>query len=144
MKNPPRCFAWLGPVCALFFGGCETVSAPPVAAAPAPMLTLAQIGGDIFEPSKLDQAPVGRSQRKPTYPFELRRAGVSGGALVDFIVDTEGRVRNARALKFNHEGFATAAVECVSAWTFRPGMKNGRPVNTHMQVPIIFTTNDDR
>jgi hypothetical protein len=31
----------------------------------------------------------------------------------------------------------------VSKWKFRPGRKNGHAVYTHMQVPIVFTLNED-
>ena len=52
-------------------------------------------GVEIFDISKLDQQPVARFQARPQYPFEMRRAGISGEVLVDFIVDTNGDVRNA-------------------------------------------------
>ena len=35
------------------------------------------------------------------------------------------------------------AVQAVSKWKFRPGRKNGHAVFTHMQVPIVFTLNED-
>ena len=39
--------------------------------------------------------------------------------------------------------FESAAVQAVSKWKFKPGRKGGRAVNTHMQVPIVFTLNED-
>lgn len=38
--------------------------------------------------------------------------------------------------------FEAAAVEAVSQWKFAAGQKGGRKVNTHMQVPIVFTLNE--
>ena len=45
-------------------------------------------GMEVFDISKLDQIPVATVQVRPQYPFEMRRAGISGQVVVDFIVDT--------------------------------------------------------
>jgi periplasmic protein TonB len=100
-------------------------------------------GIEVFDISKLDQAPVPRFQAKPSYPFEMRRAGISGEVLVDFIVDTNGDVRNAFAAHSSQREFEAAAVLAVSKWKFKPGRKNGHSVFTHMQVPIVFTLDEN-
>ena len=125
--------------------GCETVSQPPATTPSGPLASDAPVprplGGEAFEISKLDQRPVARIQARPQYPFELRRRGVAGEAVVDFIVDVNGDVQAAYAIRATHADFAKAAVECVEKWKFIPGRKGGRDVNTHMQVPIVFTVN---
>ena len=70
-------------------------------------------------------------------------AGISGEVLVDFIVDTNGDVRNAFAAHSSQREFEATAVQAVTKWKFRPGRKNGHAVFTHMQVPIVFTLNED-
>ncbi len=107
-----------------------------------------QVGGlgkgiEVFDISKLDQQPVARFQARPQYPFEMRRAGIAGEVLVDFIVDSNGDVRNAYSVRSSQREFEAAAVQAVSKWKFRPGKKGGRNVNTHMQVPIVFTLNEE-
>ena len=107
-----------------------------------------QVGGlgkgvEVFDISKLDQAPVAKVQARPQYPFEMRRAGIAGEVLVDFIVDSNGDVRNAYSARSSQREFEAAAVQAVSKWKFRPGKKGGRAVNTHMQVPIVFTLNEE-
>ena len=52
-------------------------------------------GIEVFDLSKLDQQPVARFQARPQYPFEMRRAGIAGEVVVDFIVDNNGDVQNA-------------------------------------------------
>jgi TonB family protein len=96
---------------------------------------------DAVEISKLDNHPIPISRVQPNYPFEMRRKRIAGEAVVDFIVDTQGNVRNAYAIRTPHPVLGDAAVACVMQWKFRPGRKGGRPVNTHMQVPIIFSLN---
>jgi len=100
-------------------------------------------GIEVFDISKLDQQPVAKFQARPQFPFEMRRAGISGEVVVDFIVDTNGEVRNAFAAHSSQREFEAAAVQAVSKWKFRPGRKNGHAVFTHMQVPIVFTLNED-
>jgi len=56
-------------------------------------------GMKVFDPSMLDQQPVPQFQARPQYPFEMRRAGIAGEVTVDFIVDPDGNVQNAYALK---------------------------------------------
>jgi protein TonB len=100
-------------------------------------------GMKVFDISSLDQQPVARVRTPPQYPFEMRRAGVTGEVTVDFIVDSNGDVQNAYAVKSSQREFEQPAVQAVSKWKFKPGRKGGRNVNTHMQVPIVFTLNDE-
>ena len=97
---------------------------------------------EMFDVSLLDQIPVAKFQPPPTYPFEMRRAGISGEVVVDFIITPAGEVWNAYAIRFTRPEFAAPAVTAVSKWKFRPGKKGGRAVYTHMQVPIGFTLSD--
>ena len=100
-------------------------------------------GMQVFDISKLDQTPVPKYQARPQYPFEMRRAGIAGEVLVDFLVDTAGDVQNAYAAKSSQREFEQAAVPAVSKWKFKPGRNGGRDVVTHMQVPIVFTLNEE-
>jgi protein TonB len=100
-------------------------------------------GIEIFDPSKLDQVPIPRVRVQPQYPFEMRRAGITGEVLVEFIVDANGDVRNAFAVRSTQREFETAAVQAVSKWKFKPGRKGGRAVNTRMQQPISFSLAED-
>jgi|ERR1019366_10097585 protein TonB len=96
-------------------------------------------GIEVFDISKLDQIPVAKFQAVPQYPFDMRRAGVTGEVVVDFIVTSDGDVRNAYAARSTQREFEAPAVAAVSKWKFRPGKRGGRAVNTHMQVPVAFT-----
>ena len=93
---------------------------------------------DVYDISFLDRIPQAIVQVRPAYPDKLRAARVSGQALVDFIVDTNGDVRNAFASSATAPEFGVAAAQAVSRWKFRPGQRGTVTVNTHMQVPIVF------
>ncbi len=92
-------------------------------------------------PSKAIPPRVVRQER-PIYPFALRKSGIVGEVLVGFVVDTKGDVVNAIAIRSNSPGFNEAAVQAVRKWKFKPAMVDGRPVNTRMSVPIVFSFND--
>lgn len=98
--------------------------------------------GQIFDLSQLDQIPVARVQQNPIYPYEMRRAGITGEVNIGFIVDSNGDVRDAYVINSTHREFEAPAVQAVSKWKFRPGRRGGRAVNTRMSVPIVFSFND--
>lgn len=105
----------------------------------APKLSKDMFAGlPIFDLAKLDQIPVVKTRVAPQYPAGMRQAEIQGEVTVDFVVTTEGKVVNAFAARSSRREFEAAAVAAVSKWKFSPGTKSGKPVNTHMQVPIAF------
>ena len=100
------------------------------------------IAGPTYDLKQLDRIPQARQQDRPAYPLELRSQGIAGEVVVGFVVDTEGHVRGAEVLRSSQSGFEAPAIDAVSRWTFRPGMKDGRAVNTRMSVPIVFRVSD--
>ena len=135
---------------ALLFAGCQSSSSTaetPAAIAPAtpadaPPPNKSVTPADAYDIRSLDQAPMPKFQARPQYPTEMRKKGIAGQVVVDFIVDTNGDVRNAYVLRSSRREFEAAAVAAVSKWKFQPGRKGGRAVETHMQVPIVFTLNE--
>jgi periplasmic protein TonB len=111
------------------------------AEAPPALVIAAKFEIPVFEIVKLDQKPVVKFRAAPQYPAEMRKAEIEGEVLVDFVVTAEGNVVKASALRSSRREFEAAAVAAVSKWKFVPGKKSGRPVNTHMQVPIGFALN---
>lgn len=100
-------------------------------------------GEPIFNPGDLHRSPVPLSQPPPTYPHALRREALTATVVVEFIVTSSGTVTNAQPVNSTHPGFNDAAVAGVSKWKFRAGMRDGRYVNTRMQVPILFRITDE-
>ena len=99
--------------------------------------------GNVYDISKLDVIPRALFQARPVYPKEMRAQGVNAEVLVDFIIDPNGAVKNAFAAKASRAEFGKSAVDAVSQWKFAPGEKAGNKVYTHMQVPIVYTLNND-
>jgi TonB family protein len=130
-----------GMLISLGAGGCEApaVSPPPRPAAGTVPLKLPAEGPKPGLGLKdLDVIPIAVLTVRPNYPFELRRAGVTGDAWVEFIVGPDGTVRDAWAASATDPRFGSEAVKAVMAWKFKPGRKGGHPVSCRMQVPIQF------
>lgn len=85
-----------------------------------------------------DVKPVPIKRALPQYPFELRQANITGKVIVEFVVTTNGDVANAFAVRSTHPGFEAAAIAEVSRWKFKPGVHQGKKVNTRMQIPLFF------
>jgi len=100
--------------------------------------------GNLFDLAALDQPPVPTFQPSPIYPYEMTRAGLSGEVLLEFVIDSNGRVRDARVVRSSDRRFEAAALQAVNRWRFRPGVKNGVAVNTRRQLPIIFNLESGR
>lgn len=95
-------------------------------------------GLDVFDISELERRPEAISQVAPVYPAELRRARVEGTVTVVFLLDEEGRVHDPRVESASHPEFERPSLEAVRRWRFKPGMKDGEPVKTHLRLPLRF------
>ena len=139
---------WIsGFIAGMILSGCATDSAAP-ALAVAPQSALQPLAPDdtrvpILDISLVDMVPQARRQFAPKVPAEFRARVSQAEALIDFIVDENGMTRNVFAIHATHVAFGQAAAEAVAKWQFSPGRKDGRPVRTHLQVPMIFSTNEN-
>lgn len=101
------------------------------------------IMGEIFDVQKLDRKPTPKVQPVPIYPAELRKFGIGGEVVVDFVVDSAGDVRNARVIRSTVRELEQSALEAVRLWKFDPGMVGERVVNSHLQMPLVYKMNPE-
>ncbi|MDF1505104.1 energy transducer TonB, partial [Roseisolibacter sp. H3M3-2] len=78
--------------------------------------------------------------RGPLYPPEARAARREGEVLVQFVVDTAGRVESStiEILRADAPDFAAAVRETLPGMRFHPGRVGGRPVKQLVQQPFAF------
>jgi protein TonB len=100
-------------------------------------------GIPVYNPGDLAHLPEAIARPAPNYPFEQKRTGVEGTVTVEFVITKTGKVTSARAVSPEGSPFAQAAVQGVYRWRFHPGIRGGIPVATRMQVPIVFSLNQD-
>ena len=82
--------------------------------------------------------PIVLTKVDPEYSEEARKAKYSGTVMLEVIVDTEGRARDIRVSRSLGMGLDEKAVEAVTKWKFKPGMKDGRPVNVRALIEVNF------
>lgn len=102
---------------------------------PAPIKT------GLYQASEVDVSPsVIGGYSTPEYPESLRRAGIEGQAVVEFVVDARGRVDMATftVIEATHPSFVSAVRDALPRMRFRPGQVRGKKVNTRVRIPFSF------
>jgi protein TonB len=84
-----------------------------------------------------DQAPRPIKQVKPIYPQDAFVKKVEGTVLVEILIDSTGRVAQARVMQ-SIPALDAAALQAAYQWVFAPAMRRGRPVAIHANLPITF------
>jgi periplasmic protein TonB len=95
-------------------------------------------GGGAYSVGGGVTAPVPIYKPEPPYSEEARKAKHQGVVVVYIVVDSEGNVSDIRVVRPLGLGLDEKAVETVRTWKFKPGMKNGNPVNVKVMVEVQF------
>ena len=76
----------------------------------------------------------------PLYPDMLRLAGVEGSVLIEFAIDTTGRILipTVEVLQSTHDQFTRAVMEALPRFRFRPAESGGHPILSFAQMPFEF------
>ena len=78
------------------------------------------------------------------YPEEAHKAGVQGRVIVSFVVETDGSISEAKAVKSvssELDAEALRVINCMPNWI--PGRQNGEAVRVKYVVPVTFRLQDD-
>lgn len=77
--------------------------------------------------------------QKTTYPADAKRRNLSGTVVVRFVVDEQGRIRDAAVVKGCGDGFDEEALRLVRIMPWwNPGRMAGRPVWVARTMPLSF------
>jgi TonB family protein len=82
--------------------------------------------------------PVLISKQDPVYTQAARDAKIQGDVLLSVEIDPEGIPRNMQVARSLDPGLDQRAIEAVSKWRFRPGMKDGKPVSVRVHIEVNF------
>ena len=83
-------------------------------------------------------APVALTKVDPAYPPDLIRDRIEGTVTIYAVIHSDGTVGELRVLRGIDERLDSNAVIALSHWRFRPGTKNGAPVELEAVVQIPF------
>jgi protein TonB len=95
----------------------------------------------IFDHESVERAVVPLTGNPvPRYPSMLQSAGVEGTVVVQFVVDTTGRVErgSARAVRSDHVMFERAVLDVLSRMKFAPAEVDGRKVRQLVEQAFGF------
>ena len=92
----------------------------------------------IVPATKLDVPLKPLSRRPPVYPRKEEFKSEAGEAVIEFVVDAEGKVRLPRIVSATQPEFGYAAVQAISVWRFEPPKSGGKTVVTRAIIPIQF------
>jgi TonB family protein len=94
---------------------------------------------EILSAKKLDAPLKPVSQRSPVFPASLQGGGIDRGeALIEILIDEEGKVRLPRIARATEPAFGYAAIQAVVDWRFEPPKAGGKSAVVHVQVPFGF------
>lgn len=103
--------------------------APAVAPAPAPVVAAKAV----VDPKLI-------SSTRLVYPTAARQSNIQGSVTVSATIDEKGRVVGAKALS-GPMLLRQAAEESVSQWKYSPGLVDGKPTASQVNVTVEFRLN---
>ena len=76
------------------------------------------------------------------YPKEAQNKGIQGRVVVQFVVNKDGSISDAKVLKAVDPQLDAEALRVVNAMpNWIPGMNKGEAVNTRFTIPVVFKLN---
>lgn len=99
----------------------------------APPLTVAH-------PLRLSHISEGNLVHKvqPAYPALARAARIEGTVLLQAVISKQGTIERLRVVS-GHPMLASAAIDAVSQWRYRPYVLNNEPVEVETQITVNFS-----
>ncbi len=94
----------------------------------------------LFRSGAVDERPERLSGPPLQYPAALREAGIGGFVVIEFVINTTGRVdpSSIRIVRSSHAAFESPARDAVRTSLFRPGRVRGMAVRVLVQQQIDF------
>jgi TonB family protein len=88
--------------------------------------------GELTEPKAIHKV-------NPRYPEEAREEKIQGKVVCDAIIDSQGKVVDAKVLESPHESLSEAAVEAFEQWLFEPARNaDGEAVDVLYEITMMF------
>jgi TonB family protein len=75
---------------------------------------------------------------EPTYPLDAAQQGIRGLVIVDAVIGTTGKVRDARIAR-SIPALDRASLDAVRQWRFAPSTLNGAPAEVAATLVLSFT-----
>ena len=96
------------------------------------------IGGGLYRVGGGVSAPRPLYDPEPEYSEEARKARYQGTVVLEAIVRRDGTVDIQRIVRSLGFGLDENAIQALKQWRFRPGMRNGVPVDVSLNIEVNF------
>ena len=111
---------------------------------PGPNVTDAQTftrgsqGEGVFQTGEITDPPTILFKVDPQYSEEARKAQYQGTVVLEAIVRSDGTLEILRVVRSLDFGLDENAIQALKQWKFRPGMRNGQPVDVVLNIEVNF------
>ena len=94
-----------------------------------------------FLEAAVDEPPERLTGPNLRYPEMLRQAGIEGSVILEFVIDTTGRVEasSMKVISSTNRAFEGPATDVIRRSTYRPGRVRGVAVRVLVQQSITFS-----
>ena len=130
--NPARIIALAGVLVLIVSSGVQIAAASARRFPRQSDTTVYDVGHGVKSPVLLHEV-------KPDYTESAKKRKVQGTVEMQEVVTTEGTVRDIRVTRSLDPDLDAQAVKAAQQWRFRPGTKDGTPVNVRVLVELTFT-----
>jgi protein TonB len=100
------------------------------------------IEGEVFLAAEVDETPQAADPAacQPKYPPVMASAGIPGKVVMQFVVNTDGRVDQGtfKVVSSTHKAFEDPAKDAMFRCAFKPGKSRGQPVRVLVQQALSF------
>ena len=109
----------------------------------AAALAVALVGGaaaqdQVYKLGEGIKAPVVIKEVKPTYTRGAMERGVQGNVELEAVILKDGSVGDVTVTKSLDDDLDQQAIKATKQWTFKPGTKDGEPVNVRVNIELTF------
>ncbi|MEE8408183.1 MAG: energy transducer TonB [Myxococcota bacterium] len=101
-------------------------------------------GGPQLGPAPSDTDTIPLVRINPIYPRRAAERRVEGWVIVEFTIDAQGGVKDARVINGEPRNvFERAALRAIGKWKYRPKIQDGKPVEAvGVRVKLTFELDD--
>jgi TonB family protein len=93
---------------------------------------------ELCRPAELDSMPIAVQTVAPRHPGPSEGGAAGGKAVIEFIIDADGRPRMPVLVSSPDAAFAAQAARALVQWQFTRPTRNGRPVAVPARQEFVF------
>ena len=85
-----------------------------------------------------ESAPSPVFNPQPSYPPDVRSAGISGRVVLAAIVTVTGELRDVQVVQSDHPRLSVITLHVIQRWRYKPALCDGTPVEVRISTESTF------